>query len=84
MILRFLFFTFIAYLLYKFVFEFLWPVYKATRKMRAGLREMSARMNQQDVHERMQQQTHKASQNGQQQKPAPTKGEYIDFEELKD
>jgi hypothetical protein len=77
MILRFLFFAFLFYLGYKLVFNFIIPIYRTTRQVKRGFREM---------HQRMQE-----AQGGQQQQPSPENnsgknsvGEYIDFEEVKD
>jgi hypothetical protein len=77
MILRFLFFAFLFYLGYKLVFNFIIPIYRTTRQVKRGFREM---------HQRMQE-----AQNSQQQQPSAETsnsknipGEYIDFEEVKD
>lgn len=78
MILSFLFFAFIAYLLFRLVFDFVIPVYRTTKKVKQTFREMNERMNAQNG----------ASQ-PQQQQPSTdnqksTLGEYIDFEEVKE
>jgi len=80
MILSFLFFTFLAYLLFRVIFDFVIPIYKTTRKVKRTFREMNERMNQQ-------QQTGAAAQQQTTSEPANKKstlGEYIDFEEVKD
>jgi hypothetical protein len=78
MILSFLFFAFIAYLLFRLVFDFVIPVYRTTKKVKQTFREMNERMNAQNG----------ASQPQQQQPSADNKkstlGEYIDFEEVKE
>lgn len=77
MILRFLFLAFAIYLAYKLVFDFIIPVYKTTKRIRRGFREMQERMNGH------------AQQPFDQKTPPPgnTKnysGDYIEFEEVKD
>lgn len=78
MILRILFYAFLIYLAYRLIFDFILPVYRTTRQVRRGFREM---------HERMQQHTSPS----QHEEPTPQRengkgsvGEYIDFEEIKD
>lgn len=78
MILRFLFFVFLFFLIYKLVFDFIIPIYKTTKRVKQGFREM---------HEKMQQ-----NMNGSQPQHAPKatsnknehSGDYIDFEEVKE
>lgn len=89
-ILGFLFLMFVTYLAYRLVFDFILPVYRTTKRVRKSFREMSARMNQFDGQERMNQHTQPYSQKAdhiKQNKGNNTKGgggEYIDFEEIKD
>ncbi|MGN6399156.1 MAG: hypothetical protein ACTHMD_01805 [Flavisolibacter sp.] len=79
MILRFLFYVFLFYMLYKLVFDFIIPVYRTTKRVKKGFREMNERMQQQ-------------AEGFQQQHAQPSKpkveqnrpGDYIDFEEVKD
>ena len=67
---------FLIYLLYKFIFELVIPVSKATSQVKDKIREMQEQQNAQ------QQQPH--AQQAQQTKATETKaGEYIDFEEVK-
>ena len=77
-ILRFLFYAFLLYLAFKLVFDLIIPVYRTTRKLKKGFREMQQKMNQ-----------HKEQYN-QQTTPPQVKetekskaGDYIDFEEIK-
>ena len=82
MILRFLFYAFLIYLAYKLVFDFIIPVYRTTRKIKKGFREMQEQMNAgmqgRQPGEPVQGKTV-------QQKPsAATQGDYIDFEEVKE
>jgi hypothetical protein len=77
---RVLLYLFLAYLAFQFIFNFLIPIYRTTRQVKKGLREMNSRVN-----EFMQQQ--QASSATPQQPEQETKkeqvGEYIDFEEIK-
>lgn len=67
---------FLIYLLYKFIFELVIPVSKATSQVKDKIREMQEQQNAQ------QHQSH--AQQSQQTKTTETKaGEYIDFEEVK-
>ena len=78
-ILGFLFFAFLLYLGFKLVFDLIIPIYKTTRKLKKGFREMQQKMNQH------------SDQHHQQNAPPPQvketetskAGDYIDFEEIK-
>ena len=79
MILRIIFYAFLFYLAYKLVFDFIIPVFKTTRRIKKGFREMQDRMQQPaDPYHR---------QNGKQQDAVKNEkspaGDYIDFEEIK-
>ncbi|MGN6166265.1 MAG: hypothetical protein ACTHOF_17165 [Flavisolibacter sp.] len=66
-------------MLYKLVFDFIIPVYKTTRRVKNGFKEMNERMRQQA--EGFQRQNAQPSKpKVEQHKP----GDYIDFEEVKD
>ncbi|MCW3075086.1 MAG: hypothetical protein JWP69_2155 [Flaviaesturariibacter sp.] len=77
-----LFCIFLAYILYRFIFHFVVPIWRTTRQVKRGFRDMQERMNSQ------------MGQYGQPQEPArhsagsPSKpkqqGDYIDFEEVKE
>jgi len=76
MILRFLFYAFLIYLGFRLLFNFILPVYRTTKQVKKGFRDMHERMNQ-------------AAGQQQQAKPQkaeekPKAGEYIDFEEVKE
>jgi hypothetical protein len=78
MILRFLFYAFLIYMLYKLVFNFIIPIYRTTKQVKKGFREMNERMRQAEGFPPQ-------STPAQKPKPGETKpGEYIDFEEVKD
>jgi hemolysin activation/secretion protein len=78
MLVKYIIWGFVIYLLYKFVFELVIPVSKATTQVKDKLREMQEQQAQQQY---QQQQPVKP----QQQQPAePVKGgDYIEFEEVK-
>ena len=79
MIFRILFYAFLVYLLYKLVFDFIIPVYKTTRQVKKGFKEMHDRMQ-----EHMQQQQQPQQSARSKSETSNTKsGDYIEFEELK-
>ena len=79
MILSFLFFAFLAYLLFRLVFDFILPIYRTTKKVKRTFREMNERMQQQNHSNGPQQETPKQA-----PQKKTTLGDYIDFEEVKD
>ena len=78
MILSFLFYFFLTYLLYRLIFNFILPIYRTTKKVRKGFRDMQEKMNQQ-------QNASDADPNmAEDKKPSLNNvGEYIDFEDVK-
>ena len=81
MILRFLFFLFLAYVLYKLIVDFVIPIYKTTQKVKQGFRDMQQNMQDgqpgfSDGYSASPQETAK--------KERPPLGDYIDFEEVKE
>ncbi|HUQ67538.1 MAG TPA: hypothetical protein VM101_15355 [Flavitalea sp.] len=72
---RYLFWTIAFYLLIRFIFNFVIPVFRATKQMKGQMREFQNRM--QSDPEQPFQQKHEPS--GTEVK----KGDYIDFEEVK-
>jgi hypothetical protein len=78
MIFRFLFYIFLFYLAYKLLFELVIPLFRTTRKIKKGIREMQERMNQQAGTP--------PTGSTRRTEPAPDKtrsADYIDFEEIK-
>ena len=77
--LSFIFFAFIAYLVFRLVFDFVLPVYRTTRQVKKSFREM---------HQKMQEQQNGPSNASQQARSTKKKkepsGDYLDFEEVKD
>ncbi len=66
------------YLLYKFIFEFIIPIYRSTKTMKNSMRNMQEKM--QEMHR---QQAKTEAPPVQSQKQAITKEDYIDYEEIK-
>jgi hypothetical protein len=81
MILRFLFFAFLIYVLYKLVVDFAIPIYKTTRRVKKNFREMQQKMQegQSGFSDKYPPSQNEKVQNGQ-----PPLGDYIDFEEVKE
>lgn len=76
----FIFYFFLAYMLYQLVFRFIIPVYRTTRQVKKSYRDMQEKM--QNHQERTQKATFsKPHAQGKQPKNV---GDYIDFEEVKD
>ena len=75
----FLFYAFLAYLLYRLIFHFIIPIYRTTKQVKRSFRSM---------HEQMHQNTpphNPAHKDEPYQKPGKGKvGDYIDFEEVKE
>jgi hypothetical protein len=80
-ILGFLFLAFIAYLVFRLVFDFILPIYRTTKRVRKGFREMQERMN---GHTEQHQQRENYPGQDQNNNNKGGVGEYIDFEEIKD
>ena len=78
MILSFLFYFFLCYLLYRLIFNFIVPIYRTTKKVRRGFKDMQEKMNQQ------QNAPDAANNMAEDKKPnLDNVGEYIDFEDVK-
>jgi hypothetical protein len=72
--------AFLIYIIYRFVFEFLIPVYKATQKIKKGFRDMQEKANE---NMNSKQQNTSATDADASQNKKETLGEYIDFEDVK-
>jgi sortase (surface protein transpeptidase) len=70
---------FLLYLLYKFIFELVIPVSKATSQVKSKMREMQEMQNAQQEQYRQQQ----AAQAQAQPQEKKKGGDYIEFEEVK-
>jgi hypothetical protein len=84
MIFKFLLSLFVAWLLYKLVFDLLIPGYKVTKQVRRQMSDMQEHMRQQYENQAG------AQPGNSQQQPSPPpgpkktdKGDYLDFEEIK-
>jgi len=71
---------FLLYLLYKFIFDFIIPVYESSKKIKKQFGEMQDKM-QNNMNQYQNQQ--KAAQSARVEKPVKKEGDYIDFEEVK-
>ena len=87
MIFRILLYAFLVYVLYKIIFDIVIPIYKATRQVKKGFREMSARMNRSDGHNRMNDYINKQQEatppNNSKTSSNKSASDYIEFEEIK-
>ena len=81
MILSFLFFAFIAYLLFRLVFDFVIPIYRTTKKVKQTFREMNEQMHRQQQGPTSQHQPSPSNTSTNKKTPL---GDYIDFEEVKE
>ena len=77
--LSFIFFAFLAYLLFKLVFGFILPVYRTTKRVKKSFRDMHQKMQEQQAQGRQ-----ATPQAPRQTTKKATAGDYIDFEEVKD
>jgi hypothetical protein len=70
---------FVLYLLYKFIFDFIIPIYQTTKQVKQKVGEMQNKMNEQMKGQQNQYTSAK------QTEPAPKAGadDYIEFEEIK-
>lgn len=73
----YLFWAIGLYILIRFVFNFVIPVFRATRQMKSQMRDFQTRM------QNHQEQDFKHANSRQQDKPSVKQGDYIDFEEIK-
>jgi len=71
---------FLLYLLYKFIFDFIIPVYESSKKIKKQFGEMQEKM-QNNMNQYQNQQ--KAALSSPVEKPEKKEGDYIDFEEVK-
>ena len=76
MMLRFIFYAFLLYMLYKLVFDFIIPVVSTTRRIRKQFDQARQQMEQQQAQARQQTERPENVTHG--------IGEYIEFEEIKE
>jgi hypothetical protein len=78
-IFKILFELFVLYLLYKLVFDFIIPIYQATKKVKQKVNEMNRNVNEQ-----MNQQQHSQyTAAPKEASPKKKSDDYIEFEEVK-
>lgn len=75
--LRFLFYAFLIYIAWKLVFNLIIPVYRTTRQIKKGFREMQDQMQQHARQYDRQPEPQKVT------TPKNGGGDYIEFEEIK-
>ncbi|PSL35435.1 hypothetical protein [Chitinophaga ginsengisoli] len=83
MILKYAFLAFVFWLLYKFVFDFIVPVYQSTKHVRRQMGDIQEHLRRQY---QQQEQAQRQAAQSQQPHTAPKKaekGDYLDFEEIK-
>ena len=78
--LTYLFYFLLAFSLYQLIFKFILPIYRTTRQVKKGFREMQERMQQHGAAQPSQ--TQKSNTNFRSSKEQ--EGDYIDFEEVKE
>jgi len=78
--LKIIFYTFIFWLLYKLVFDFIVPIYQSTKQVRRQMGDIQDRMRQQYQE---QQQAQQETQRPQASAKKTDKRDYLDFEEIK-
>jgi len=76
---KLIFELFLLYLLYKFIFEFIIPVYQTTKQVKRKMNEMQETMKNQQQYQNSR---HQSTQNSDSQKK-DIDSEYIDYEEVK-
>ena len=76
---KYLFWAVAIYFLVRFIFNFIIPVYRATRQMKSQVRDFQERMQGQQAS----QEGFSQSDAQKQSKSSVKEGEYIDFEEIK-
>ena len=85
MFLKIISLAFLFYILYKFVFGFLVPVFRTTQKIKAGFRDIRAQaeenINRQQTNSTQANGSSAGSSNEKKKEPV---GDYIDFEEIKE
>jgi hypothetical protein len=77
-IFRILLYAFLIYLAYKIVFDLIIPVYRTTKQVKKGFKEMNERMN-----DYRNQQSPQPAQPEQPKKSTDKSGDYIEYEEIK-
>ena len=79
MVLRYILYGFLIYFAYRLIFHFIIPVARTTRQVKKQFDEARNRMQEQ-----MQDHYQPGAQTRQKAASVPEKGDYIDFEEIRD
>jgi hypothetical protein len=75
---------FLIYIIYKFIFDFIIPIYNTTKKVKKQFGDMQDKMNQQmNTFNQQQQQQQPNRPPVTPVKPVSSKEDYIDYEEVK-
>lgn len=75
---KYVLYAILAYIAFQFIYKLVIPVYKATRKIKKGFREMQEKMQEQQA----QTTAGPGYAPNPQDKPTVKAGDYIEFEEL--
>jgi len=75
---KILLYAFLIYIAYQFVVGFVIPIYRTTKQVKKGFREMNERMNQHPGEQKT------GSEQNANETTKGKVGDYIDFEEIKD
>ena len=73
----------VIYILYKIIFDFIIPLYNASKQMKSKMSDMQQRMQQQQRAQAEQQRTQTTANNINITKEPVAKEDYIDYEEVK-
>ena len=73
----------VIYILYKLIFDFIIPLYKASKQMKGKMSAMQERMQQQQRAQAEQQRSQTSANNMKIYKEPVPKEDYIDYEEVK-
>lgn len=74
----------VIYILYKIIFDFIVPLFNATKQMKGKVSEMQERMQQQQQRAQAEQQRNQTTTNNMKITKEPVaKEDYIDYEEVK-
>jgi Sec-independent protein translocase protein TatA len=79
---KYVLYALLIWFLYQFIFKLVIPVYKTTRTIKKGFREMQEKMNEQYRQQQAQSQASAAYSDNNKSSKTPA-GDYIDFEEVK-
>ena len=83
--LKTLFLIFVLYMLYKLVFEFIIPVYNASKRMRDQVGQMQQKMQEEQQRRQFEKEGYVPAADAQKEaQHKPIDKDYIDFEEVKE